>query len=45
MIDPHKTIYGQYGCDIVTNAEITAHTYVSITILTGTEILDGEYAA
>ena len=36
MIDPHKTFYGQYGCDIVTNAEITAHTYVSITMLVGT---------
>ena len=30
---------GQAGWDIVTNAEITAHTYVAITILVGTEVI------
>ena len=28
-------VLGQGGCDIVTNAEITAHTYVAITPLVG----------
>ena len=30
---------GQAGWDIVTNAEITANTYVAITILVGTEVI------
>ena len=37
---------GQGGWDIIAGGgSVSAHTYVAITVLTGTEILDGEYAA
>tara|TARA_R100000687_G_scaffold61998_1_gene50057 strand:- start:87 stop:392 length:306 start_codon:yes stop_codon:yes gene_type:complete len=36
---------GQAGWDIVTNAEITANTYVAITILVGTEVISGNTAS
>jgi len=36
---------GQGGCDIVTNAEITANTYIAITILVGTEVISGNTAS
>ena len=36
---------GQGGWDIVTNAEITAHTYIAITILVGTEVISGNTAS
>ena len=38
-------VLGQGGCDIVTNASITAHTYVAITILVGTEVISGNTAS
>ena len=36
---------GQAGWDIVTNAEITAHTYIAITMLVGTEVISGNTAS
>ena len=36
---------GQAGWDIVTNAAISADTYISITILVGTEVISGNTAS
>jgi N-acetylmuramic acid 6-phosphate (MurNAc-6-P) etherase len=36
---------GQGGYDIVTNAAVSAHTYVAITILVGTEVISGNTAS
>ena len=38
-------LLGQGGWDIVTNASVSAHTYVAITILVGTEIISGNTAS
>ena len=36
---------GQGGWDIVTNAAISANTYIAITILVGTEVISGNTAS
>jgi len=36
---------GQAGWDIVTNAAISADTYIAITILVGTEVISGNTAS
>ena len=36
---------GQAGWDVVTNAAISAHTYIAITILVGTEVISGNTAS
>ena len=36
---------GQGGWDIVTNASVSAHTYIAITILIGTEVISGNTAS
>ena len=36
---------GQAGYDLVTNAAVSAHTYVAITILVGTEVISGNTAS
>ena len=36
---------GQGGWDIVTNAAISYHTYIAITILVGTEVISGNTAS
>ena len=36
---------GQGGWDIVTNAAISAHTYIAITILVGSEVIDDNTAS
>jgi len=36
---------GQGGWDIVTNASVSAHTYVAITILVGTEVIGDNTAS
>ena len=36
---------GQGGWDIVTNATINSHTYVAITILVGTEVIEDNTAS
>ena len=36
---------GQGGSDIVTNAAISANTYIAITILVGTEVISGNTAS
>jgi hypothetical protein len=38
-------LLGQGGWDIVTNGSVSAHTYVAITILVGTEIISGNTAS
>ena len=38
-------VLGQGGCDIVTNATISANTYTAITILVGTEVISGNTAS
>ena len=36
---------GAGGCDIVTNATVNTHTYVAITILVGTEVIEDNTAS
>ena len=36
---------GQGGWDIVTNAAISDHTYIAITVLVGTEVISGNTAS
>ena len=36
---------GQAGYDLVSNAAVSAHTYVAITILVGTEVISGNTAS
>ena len=38
-------LLGQGGWDIVTNGSVSAHTYVAITVLVGTEIISGNTAS
>jgi hypothetical protein len=38
-------VLGQGGCDIVTNATINANTYIAITILVGTEVIEDNTAS
>jgi len=45
VVQAQNAQLGQGGWDIVTNAEITAHTYIAITILVGTEVISGNTAS
>ena len=39
VVQAQNAQLGQGGWDIVTNAAISAHTYIAITILVGTEVI------